>query len=201
MPAEPQGNLFPPPPPALPTEDLVAFRYSSYDVPFWVRPNSIAQRWNHAFEGPTQYWSLAPEGAWAEHIRANDLTTEAELDEVRIPIWACRLSSACLLDLRETGVRDHYGLTLADLTADDWSSCQHAAGVMRGDRVRGILTPSSALAGATNVTLFGPRRAIALDRQPALASAIPVGIVAIGRPPRGLLPRVIRRMNTGRLFD
>lgn len=102
-----------------------------------MRPNAHAQRWNVSLEGPTQYWSLTPDGAWAEHIRFNDLGTEAELDEVRIAIWTCRLSSIGLLDLREPDVRDHYDLTLGDLTADDWSACQRAATAMRAWRWSG----------------------------------------------------------------
>jgi hypothetical protein len=179
---------------------LVAFRYSSYDVPFWVRPNRQAQRWNLAREAPTQYWSLTPDAAWAEHIRFNRLTTEAELDEVRMPIWVCRLSSLGLIDLADGAMRDRYDLTLGDLTSQDWTACQRAAAAMRADGVRGVLSPSAALSGGINVTLFGARRAIAYDRRPALASAIPAAVVAIGRPPRGLVERVLPRTVPGRLF-
>lgn len=200
MPADPQGTLFAPPAQAPPAEDLVGFRYCSYDFPFWVRSNTRPHRWNLALEGPTQYWSLTPAGAWAEHIRFNDIVTEAELDEVRIPVWMCRLPSTGLLDLRDTGVRNRYHLTLADLTANDWSACQRAATAMRADGARGVLTSSAALGEATNVTLFGPRRAIALDREPALASAVPAAVVAIGRPPRGLVDRVIRAGAAATLF-
>jgi len=200
VPADPQGTLFAPPPQAPPAEDLVGFRYCSYDVPFWVRPNTRGQRWNLPLEGPTQYWSLTPDGAWAEHIRFNDIVTEAELDEVRMPVWVCRLPSTGLLDLRDAGVRDRYHLTLADLTANDWSACQRAATTMRAAGARGVLSPSAALGEATNVALFGPRRAIALDRRPALASAVPAAVVAIGRPPRDLLDRVIRASGAVTLF-
>jgi RES domain-containing protein len=199
--ADRQENLFEPPSPIVRAEDLVAFRYSSYDVPFWVRPNTLAQRWNLALEGPTQYWSLTPDAAWAELIRFNELTTEGELDNVRIPIWVCRLPSMGLIDLRQPDARDRYRLTISDLTAEDWSACQSAATAMRSEGVRGILSPSAALASATNVTLFGPRRAIALDRHPALASAVPASVVAIGRPPAKLVQRVIRRAYPSRLFD
>lgn len=178
----------------------MAFRYCSYDVPFWVRPNTRAQRWNVLLEGSTQYWSLTPDGAWAEHIRFNDIRTEAELDEVRIPIWVCRAPGLGLLDLREPDVRGRYGLTLRDMTDGDWGACQRAATVMRAEGVRGILSPSAALAGATNLTLFGPRRAIAYNRRPALASAVPAAVVAIGRPPTKLVDRVIKRTDPGRLF-
>jgi RES domain-containing protein len=200
VPADRQDKLFQPPLPTPPAEDLVGFRYSSCDAPFWVRPNTHAQRWNASLEGPTQYWSSTPDGAWAEHIRFNDIRTEAELDEVRIPVWVCRLSSIGLLDLREAEVRHRYDLTLGDVTADDWSACQRAATVMRAQGVRGILSPSVALANAINIALFGPRRAIGLDRRPALASAVPAAIVAIGRPPKKLVDRVIRRTSATTLF-
>jgi RES domain-containing protein len=184
-----------------PTADLVAFRYSSYDVPFWVRPNRLPQRWNRAYDGPTQYWSLTPDGAWAELVRSEGLRDEAELDLIRMPIWACRLSSMSLLDLSDPGVLRQYDLRPENLIADEWATCQQAGTKMRADGVRGILTPSAALAGATSLTLFGPRRAIALGCQPALASTIPASVVAIGRPPRNLLQRVIHRAAAGRLFD
>jgi hypothetical protein len=51
-----------------------------------------------------------------------------------------------------------------------------------------------------NVTLFGPRRVIGFDRTVALASAVPGTVAAIGRPPRGLLPRVVRRSAYPTLF-
>jgi RES domain-containing protein len=200
VPAEGQGNLFRPPPPTPPAEDLVAFRYCSYDVPFWVRANTLAQRWNVPSEGATQYWSLTPDGAWAEHIRFNDIRTDAELDEVRIPIWVCRLSAMGLIDAREPAVRRLYQISSSDLTADDWTACQRAATAMRSDGARGILSPSAALANTINVALFGPRRAIAFERRPALASAVPATIVAIGRPPKKLVNRVIRSANAGTLF-
>jgi RES domain-containing protein len=200
VPADQQANLFTPPPPIPLAEDLVAFRYSSYDVPFWVRSNSRPARWNLANEAPTQYWALTPDGAWAELIRQSGLTSDADLDEVRMPIWICRLSSVGLLDLGESGVRERYGLTLADLTSDDWSACQMAATAMRRDGVSGVISPSAALANAMNLTLFSARRAIALERRAALASAVPSAVVAIGRPPEQLVGRVIHRTSLGRLF-
>ncbi len=200
MPADRQENLFASPQAALPAEDLIGFRYSSYDVPFWVRPNSQARRWNAALEAPTQYWSSTLDGAWAEHIRFNDIRTEAELDEVRVPIWVCRVSRMGLLDLRDHDIRARYGLRRSDLTAAEWTPCQCAATAMREQGVRGVISPSAALPDATNITLFGPRRVIAFERRPALASAVPAAIVAIGRPPRNLIDRVVRRVNAETLF-
>jgi autotransporter translocation and assembly factor TamB len=78
------------------------------------------------------------------------MRTEAELEEVRIPIWVSRLSSMGLPDLRYADVRDPFDVTLGDLTADDWSACQRAGVAMRAEGVRGVLSPSAALADSTN---------------------------------------------------
>ncbi|MGI8729237.1 MAG: hypothetical protein ACR2LK_04505 [Solirubrobacteraceae bacterium] len=99
MPADPQGTLFQPPAQAPPAEDLVGFRSCSYDLPFWVRSNTRAQRWNLPLEGPTQYWSCTPDGAWAEHIRFNAIMTEAELDDVRIPMSSAQAAPRRSSDL------------------------------------------------------------------------------------------------------
>lgn len=179
--------------------ELVAFRYCSYDVPFWVRPNTRPGRWHLAGTEPTQYWSLTPEGAWAELIRYEELVTEEELDEIRTAMWVCRLPRMGLADLTDDAVRDRYNLTDKDLTADAWDACQRAAVAIRRE-ARGVLAPSAVLADTLNVSLFGPRRVIAFQRSPTLASAIPGAIAAIGRPPRGLVGRVQRRTHYPTLF-
>jgi RES domain-containing protein len=169
-------------------------------VPFWVRANTRPGRWHVVGDPPTQYWSLTPAGAWAELIRCEGLTTEAELNDIRIAIWVCRLSSMGLADLHTPEIRDHYNLRLSDLTTDTWAACQQAGSKIRADGARGILAPSAGLPNAVNLTLFGPRRTIAFDRKPALASAVPSAIAAIGRPPKGLVDRVLRRTVSPTLF-
>lgn len=127
------------------------------------------------------------------------MASEADLDQVRMPIWVCYLSATGLADLRDSHVRERYGLTAEDLTADDWQPCQRAAAALRKE-FRGLLAPSAALDGATNLTLFGSRRLVDLDDDVALASAIPGAMVAIGRPPPRLLPLVRRRQLYPTLF-
>jgi RES domain-containing protein len=180
----------------------VAFRWTSYDVPFWARPNSRSGRWNRAGEEPTQYWSLDPEAAWAELIRHENLTSEEELDLVRMPFWVCRIPAARLIDLRRPEERERHGVADDDLIDDDWSACQALAATLR-PLAAGVIAPCAALPTKANVTLFGARRAIAWDRPPALASAVSATRGAIGRPPPGLVGRVRRPLGPpalGRLF-
>ncbi|MCD6727019.1 MAG: RES family NAD+ phosphorylase [Solirubrobacteraceae bacterium] len=182
----------PPIPPANAPAQIVAFRYASYDVPFWVRPNTRPGRWNLPGEAPTQYWSLTPDGAWAELIRAEDLGSEQELDLVRMSIWACRVPCAMLVDLTREDARDAHGIGEPDLVGEDRRACQALATRLRATSAKGLLSPSAALPGDVGLTLFGPRRAIDWRREPALASAVPTARVALGRPPEGLLERVRR---------
>ncbi|HWK27569.1 MAG TPA: RES family NAD+ phosphorylase [Solirubrobacter sp.] len=171
---------------------FTAFRYSGYDVPFWDRENTRPGRWNHARGGWTQYWSLCPEASWAELLRYEEISTEAELDEVRMPLWVCRIPKLRLVDLTVPENRAAWGLTEEDLVADDWSAAQAAGVRLREAGVPGIVVPSAALPGHRNVTLFGRRRAIDWHTKTTLASTLPATRVAIGRPPPGLIPDVCR---------
>lgn len=171
---------------------LTLFRYSSYDVPFWVKPNTRPGRWNLANEAPTQYWSMTPDAAWAELIRAENLQTEQELDEVRMPIWASRVPAAGLIDLGVDATRERLGTSLAELSSEDWASCQQLGRELRHAGHLGVISPCAALEGHWNVTIFGPRRQIDWRDRPALARTVPAAIAAVGRPPRGLLDRVRR---------
>lgn len=170
---------------------ITLFRYTSYDVPFWSRQNSRPGRWHRFGDPPTQYWSMTPDAAWAELIRAEDLRSEAELDLVRMPLWACRVPMVGLLNLADVDVQDAQGTTERDLVADDWSRCQTLGGAIRAISA-GVIAPCAALDGHANVTIFGARRAIDWRDRPALARTLPATIVAVGRPPAGLVGRVRR---------
>jgi RES domain-containing protein len=171
---------------------LILFRYSDYDVPFWARPNSRPGRWHVAGDPATQYWSMTPDAAWAELIRAEGLQLEEELDFVRMPLWVCRVPATRLMDLREAEIQEQVGLTGDALVGDEWEVCQVVGARLR-ERCAGVIAPCAALDGHSNVTIFGARRQIDWRGRPALASTAPAAIVAIGRPPTGLIALVRRR--------
>lgn len=183
-------------PPAS-TEELVAFRWCDYDVPFWARENSRPGRWHRVGDMPTQYWSLSADAAWAELIRHQRLRTEGELDLVRMPFWACRVPAGALVDLRTAEARDRYGLTESQLVDEDWGPCQAIRPHLDATLVRGVIAPSAAFPAHANITLFGPRRAIKWNKRPPLSSTIPADQVSLGRPPEGLLDRVPKPASAG----
>jgi RES domain-containing protein len=170
---------------------VTLFRYTDYDVPFWARTNSRAGRWHRRGDAPTQYWSMTPEAAWAELIRAENLHSEAEVDLVRMPMWACRVPMVGLVDLTDIDVQHAQGITELEMVGDDWAPCQ-ALGVKLRDARAGVIAPCAALDGHANATIFGGRRAIDWRDRPALARTVPATVVAIGRPPGGLVERVRR---------
>lgn len=134
---------------------------------------------------------MTADAAWAELIRAEDLQSERDLDLLRTPLWACRVPMLGLIDLRDPGHQQDFGLSFAQLTSDDWSFCQTASLAIR-QAAPGVVTPCAALDGHANLTLFGPRRAVDWRAKSSLASTLPAALVAIGRPPVGLLPFIRR---------
>jgi len=180
---------------------LTAFRWSTYDVPFWARQNSKDGRWNYGGQDSTQYWSLTPEASWAELIRHENLKTEEELDLVRMPFWIAQIPSSGLLDLRYADEREAHEITEDHLISDDWAACQALAASLRRAGNRGVIAPSAALPERASITVFGPRRAIDWTSRPTLASTIPATRAALGRPPEGLLSHVRHRGRPGPLGE
>lgn len=176
------------------TGSATLFRYSSYDVPFWVLPNTRPGRWHVAGDAPTQYWSGSPDAAWAELIRSEELRSEAEVDLVRMPLWVCRFPFAELVDLRDISAQKAAGLTREDLVGESWAACQQAGAVLRQSH-SGVIAPAAALDGHENVTIFGPKRMTEWGERPALASAVPAAIAAVGRPRPGLVESVRQRVD------
>lgn len=71
---------------------MIAYRHADPRFPFlWESAAQPAGRWNRADEGPVQYLADTPDGAWAEFIRHEGITSEAELDNVRRALWAVEI--------------------------------------------------------------------------------------------------------------
>jgi RES domain-containing protein len=177
---------------SLPVVDVgeIAHRYSSYDTPFWARENSLPGRWHVRGDGPTQYLSLSTDGAWAELIRNERLTTEDEVAMVSVQMWAVAVNQAMIVDYSTFERAEAAGLDPKALVDEDYARCQQEGARLRGLSYGGILSPSAALPGAVNLTLFGPRTASTWNRPPLLASSLPATVIAKGAPPPGVLGQV-----------
>jgi RES domain-containing protein len=173
--------------------DDVAFRYSNYDTPFWVRPNSEAGRWHDVGDEPTQYLSTTVEGAWAELIRAAEITSEPEVALVRMPMWAAHVNLKRLANYGTFQLAEAAGFPPDALVDEDYERCQAEGRRLREAGFQGVISPSAALPETTNLTIFGARIASSWKVRPVLTSSIPATEIAVGSPPEGIVDRVRQR--------
>jgi RES domain-containing protein len=170
--------------------NTIAHRYSSYDTPFWARENTEPGRWRMRGDGPTQYLSQSTDGAWAELIRNEELSTEDEVAMVSVQMWAVAVNQAMIVDYSTLERADAAGFDPGALVDEDHSRCQREGARLRALGYSGVRAPSAALPDAINLTLFGPRMASTWDRPPLLASSLPATVITKGAPPPGLLAHV-----------
>jgi RES domain-containing protein len=167
-----------------------AFRAATYDVPLWVRPNRRDGRWNIAYDGSTQYLSLDSEAPYAEMLRYEDLRTEDESRMFRVILWQLKVDEGSVVDHSTFEKAEAAGFPAEALVEDDHERCQAEAQWLKRHNVDGLLSPSAALPGSTNLTLFGPRSAIDWSTTVQLASAVAVQRLSEGNAPSGLVQRV-----------
>jgi len=53
-----------------------------------------AGRWHGEGEGPAHYFSDTPDAAWAEFLRHEEITEEADLRTIRRQMWAVEIGGA-----------------------------------------------------------------------------------------------------------
>jgi hypothetical protein len=166
---------------------VITYRFASYSTPVRTIADSQPARFHRGGEPePTQYLSLHPLGPLAELMRSNDLRTTEQLAAVRIRTWALH---AAIDELEQIDFDNaaRWGISAAELVADDQTACQALADELRMNDVPGVIVPSAALPGTRNAVLFGPRVAA-----PYLTTAVsPIDIPASitsedGRPPSSM---------------
>lgn len=159
-------------------------------MPLWASASRRGGRWNLSHQDATQYAALSAEAPFAELIRHENLRTEEEAAMLRTTLWQLRVDEGALADYSTFEKAEEAGFPPEALVDDDHERCQAEAAWLRSHGLRGVLGPSAALPGSTNLTLFGPRVAVQWDVPPKLAFALPVQRLATGAPPRGLVGRV-----------
>lgn len=171
---------------------MYLFRNCDRRWPFlWEGSDQPAGRWNAAGDGPVQYFADTPDGAWAEFLRHEGITEEADLAGVSRALWVVELDEPELVAPRLRSNVVTGGL-------DSYSDCQTEARRLRDDGRIGLRAPSAALKprGARGCRVErgvhdGPDRdgevVVLFGRWP---QAVGWQIVDMGRPPRELLPRV-----------
>lgn len=177
--------------------ELVGYRWADYDTPLWASPNRSAGRWHVADDGPTQYWALHPLGPWAERIRADGITEADDLVEIRSRLWAARLQLEpdSIYEITFDSATESGMANPGDLVGDNHGACQSLGAGLRTSGYRGLIAPSAALPGTSNLILFGPRALTPyLEDPPDPDLDIPTALLTEhGGPPRSLLDFVCHK--------
>lgn len=171
---------------------MIVYRHSDRRFPFlWEGATQPSGRWHRVGEGPAHYFADTPGGAWAEFLRHEEITEEADLEGVSRALWAV-----------EVGDQDAAVPELADDVArggrDSYAACQAEARRLRASGVTALVATSAALqdgaAGGWRVDVgfrpgsrAGGRVFVLFGRRPEL-----LGWLAVddGRPPSELLGAV-----------
>ena len=170
---------------------VVAYRQANYGTPLRTEPARGPGRYHTGAEpSPTQYLCLHPLGPLAEFMRRNTLRTGEQLRQVRLRTWAARVDIDRLQEI-DFDNAEGFAIDAPGLVDDDATECQRLAATLRPTGAPGIVVPSAALPGTSNVVLFGPRVGSPYLLEPLGDVDVPASITAEdGRPIAGLLDRV-----------
>ncbi len=171
---------------------MIAFRQCDRRFPFlWESGDQPPARWHGPGEGPVQYLASTPDGAWAEFLRHEEITDEADLAGVSRAMWAVTMDESELAEPR---------LPTEDLRGgpESYAACRVEARRIRGEGASAMRAPSAALAPGTAGGYHvesGLRPGVAEDAVVFVLfgtrpQATGWRVVDEGRPPQALLPQV-----------
>lgn len=120
-------------------------------------PDQESGRWHRRGEDFAQYLALSPLGAWAECARYFSLRSPDQAREMRRDLWLVFVRERRIADLSTFDRYDACGLDPALSVAPDHAPSQALADDLRAAGFRGLLSPSAALPGVVNLTVFGER--------------------------------------------
>jgi hypothetical protein len=172
---------------------MIVFRQADPRYPFlWTDRSQPAARWHAEGEGPAHYFADTPAGAWAELLRHEEITEQADAATIRRALWAVDVGD---------GPFKKASLPVSALTGgrDSYRACQDHARRLRARGTTRLVAPSAALVpgGAAGREIADGAECDATPRDGRVlvlfgASANLVGwkVVEQGAPPADVLPRV-----------
>lgn len=122
-----------------------------------MKPTQSSGRWHVLGEGYAQYLALDALGAWAEYARVQTIRDRRQARETRRDLWLVHVHEHDIADLSGFSKYEECGLPPEAAIDDDHARSQDIARWLSSEGYRGVLSPSAALTGSLNLTLFGPR--------------------------------------------
>lgn len=159
-------------------------------------PSQSSGRWHRQGEDYAQYMALEPLGAWAELVRYEHIRGNTRAEQYRRNLWLILVREHDIADL---STFDHYAACGLDprIAVGDHGPSQELAAALRAAGYRGIVSPSAALMGATNLVLFGERfekelfGGLAYWQNPKPEVFLPCSPAAAGYPPAQLIAQTV----------
>lgn len=171
---------------------MIGYRHCDRRFPFlWEDAAQPPARWHRTGEGPVHYLADTPAGAWAEFLRHEEITDEADLAGISRALWAVEVDEPDFASPDLAGSVLHGG-------QNSYPACQDEADRLRSDGASALRTPSAALragAAAGWQVEHGIHRAEPADGQVLVLfgrrpDVVGWPVVDGGRPPAGVLPGV-----------
>jgi RES domain-containing protein len=130
-------------------------RYRATDLPSTAESDGRNHRESRE---PPMYASSSEDASWGELFR-HHLDFDLSPFEVRRRMSMLRVQNLPVLDLTEPDVRAELGVTEAELTSNDYTTCQAITELVRRAPVRfgGVLQPSAAIRGQQTLVVFRER--------------------------------------------
>lgn len=119
-------------------------------------PEQESGRWHRKGERYAQYLALSPLGAWAECARYYSLRSLEQARQMKRNLWLVFVRETRIADLSSFDRYDACGIDPATAVGEHATS-QALADDLRAAKFRGVLSPSAALPGVINLTVFGER--------------------------------------------
>jgi len=172
---------------------MIVYRHADARFPFlWESDDQPAARWHGEGEGPVQYFADTPDGAWAEFLRHEAITSESDLANVRRALWAVEVPDRLEAQTPRIGRRILTG------GLDTYEQCRKEARRLRRNGATELKTPSAALSdgGAGGWRVDGgmqpapPRDCTVLAVFGARPDLVGWMATVAGRPRSDLLARV-----------
>ena len=118
---------------------MIGFRHADPRLPFlWEDEAQPPGRWHADGEGPANYFSDTPDGAWAEFVRHEEIRDVRDLEGVRRAIWAVELPD-------ETAAHPALPDAVATGGAETHATCREEARRLRAGGATRLEARSAAL--------------------------------------------------------
>jgi hypothetical protein len=171
---------------------VIVYRHADTRLPFlWESAEQPAARWHADGEGPVQYFSETPDGAWAEFLRHEEIIEPSDLDGVRRAMWAVEVPE-------QEFAEPYLSAEIVTGVPETYAACREEAGRLRANGATGLAALSAALLSGTpsgwqvhggmrSGPILGERTFALFGRRPDLTGW---SACAAGRPRADLLGRV-----------